>query len=195
MAGAPVCQSLNERKEPRAKVPMAPEGRLADAFVYVDGPGTPASSKPLEPVELIEEGCLFHPRVVGLRTGQTLRIVNRDPTLHDVAVEAAVNEAWIETQPFAGMSSERTLERAEVMIPVRCELHPWMRAWVGVVPHPFFAVTSSTGEFVIDGLLPGSYRLEAWHEDLGRQSLEVAVSAGEVTRVEVVFAAQESHAL
>lgn len=194
MQGAPVCQSLNPRGIESRALTSDAEGHLANTFVYLlEGSDSTVVESP-GPVVLEERDCHFRPRVMGMQAGQALRIVNRDPTVHELVVEGEVNPAWSETQPFAGMAVERVLEQAEVMIPVRCDIHPWMKAWVGVVPHSYFAVSDVDGEFVIAGVPAGRHRLGAWHEELGRRRVDVSVSAGEVTRVEIVFGEEEEHA-
>jgi hypothetical protein len=194
MKGAPVCQSLNPQGAIEESVIPGANGGLANAFVYVVGADEEPGSSPAQEALILEErDCRFRPRVVGARTGQLLRIVNRDPTVHDPTVDASDNRSWSQTQPFAGMALEGRLEHAEVMIPVRCSIHPWMQAWVGVLDHPHFAVTDAAGEFTIDGLAAGPYRLEVWHEELGRRQLDVAIAPGEFTVVEIALGEVEHH--
>ncbi len=163
-------------------------GTLRWVFVYVRDPGAvarPASPPP--PVELNQVACVYQPRVLGMQAGATLKITNSDSTLHNVNVRAANNPSFNIAQPIPGMSIERSFGNAEVMIPVKCDVHGWMQAYVGVLPHPYFAVTGADGAFDISGLAAGDYVVEAWHETLGTRSLNLTVVAGAAASADFSF--------
>ncbi len=128
-----------------------------------------------ETVELNQIACMYTPRVLGMQAGATIRVTNSDRTLHNVNVQPVNNQSFNVAQPIPGMATERVFENPEVMIPVRCDVHPWMQAYVGVVPHAFFDVSGEDGSFRLEGVPPGDYVLEAWHETLGTQTMNVTV--------------------
>jgi plastocyanin len=140
-------------------------------------------------VELNQVACMYTPHVLGMQAGSTIRVVNSDRTLHNVNVQPRNNPAFNLAQPIPGMAIERVFANPEIMIPVRCDVHPWMQAFVGVVPHGYFAVSGEDGGFRIDGVPPGEYVLEAWHESLGAQTVNVTVRDGEAATAEFSFGA------
>jgi hypothetical protein len=125
-----------------------------------------------------QKGCQYLPHVQGVMVGQKVKIVNSDPTLHNIHAHAKANPEFNQGQPFQGMEMEKVFDKVEVMIPFRCDVHPWMASYMGVLDHPFFAVSKADGSFEIPNLPPGSYTLEAWHESLGTQTADVTVAAG-----------------
>ena len=153
------------------------EGRLKNVFVYVkDGIDQSYSfSIPSEAAVLDQKGCIYTPRVLGVRVGQTIEIVNSDPTLHNVHAVPISNQEFNKGQPFQGMRERQVFTVPEVMVRFMCNVHGWMAAYVGVVAHPFFAVTDDAGRFELKGLPPGTYTIEAWHEKFGRQTAKVTV--------------------
>jgi plastocyanin len=158
------------------------QGRLRNAIVYVKEPS--AAQRPAAPSEtavLDQRGCVYVPHVVVLRTGQTLVVRNSDATLHNVHVTASRNRGFNIGQPIRGLESKRTFDRPEVGIQVACDIHGWMNGAIAVFDHPWFAVTGEDGTFSLDGLPPGDYTLEVWHETLGTQTRQVTVGAGGAT--------------
>ncbi len=109
--------------------------------------------------------------------GQKLVIRNSDPTLHNVHALPSKNEEFNQGQPFQGMELEKTFDQPEVMVRFKCDVHPWMSSYMGVLNHPFFAVSGADGSFSIDGLPAGDYEVEAWHEELGAKTMSVSVAA------------------
>jgi len=147
-------------------------GALEDAFVWIrDGLQGYAFEAPEEPAVLDQEGCRYVPHVLGVMTGQTLLAKNSDPVMHNVHAKPDRNKARNFGIPVGGSPRPLSFRREEVMVEVICDVHAWMRSWVGVVDHPFFAVTGADGRFAIDGLPPGDYVLGVWQEELG--TLEV----------------------
>jgi len=150
---------------------------LQNVFVYVkDGLGDLKFPVPVTPVTLGQQGCRYVPHVVGIQVGQPLEIVNGDPTLHNIHAIAKTNREFNAGQPIQGMRMTHTFTAREVMVPFRCDVHNWMNAWVGVLDHPFSAVSAADGAFELAGLPPGTYTIEAWHEKLGTQTQTVTVA-------------------
>jgi hypothetical protein len=125
--------------------------------------------------------------VVGVMTGQQLVISNSDAANHNIHPVPEVNTEWNEMQSAGEAPKVRSFAKQEVMIPVKCNVHPWMRAYIGVVAHPFFAVTEDDGSFTIKGLPPGTYTIQIWHEKLGTQELQVTVGSKESKAVDFSY--------
>ena len=147
-------------------------GKLANVFVYIkDGTladGTKISGWefpiPTDPVVLDQSGCHYVPHVIGIRTNQTLKITNSDPTQHNIHPSPKINEEWNQSQANGAAPIEKKFTRAETLIPVKCNQHPWMKSYVGVLKHSFFAVSAADGTFTIKGVPAGTYTVVAWHE-------------------------------
>jgi len=120
--------------------------------------------------------------------GQKLEIDNSDPVLHNIKAVPTHNRGFNVSQPGAGMKTTRTFSTEEVMVPLQCNVHSWMHAYVGVLSHPYFAVSGEDGTFTIDGLPPGTYTVEAWHEKLGTKTATVTVGTGETKTADFTFA-------
>ncbi len=164
------------------------DGHLGNVFVYVrEGLGDMTFPTSSEVVTLNQEGCRYIPHVLGIQVGQTLNIVNSDATLHNIHAIPEANDEFNMGQPIQGMEFERTFDNAEVMVPFRCDVHGWMNAYIGVLDHPFFAVTGEDGMFDISSLPPGDYVIEAWHEALGTQTQNVTVTTGGTAEVSFTF--------
>lgn len=157
---------------------VGPDGTLANVFVYVTS-GLEGRSFPVPeaPVVLDQQQCWYTPRVVGVRVGQPFQVLNSDPLLHNVRADSAVNEPFNQGQPVQGVRFSHTFSAEEVMVPVKCDVHAWMRAWVGVVDHPYFAVTGPDGAFSLPNLPAGTYTVTAWHEAAGTMTGKAAVTA------------------
>ena len=157
---------------------VGPGGTLGNVFIYVksglDGRSFPV---PEAPVVLDQQRCWYEPRVVGVRVGQPFEVRNSDPLLHNVRADSAVNEPFNQGQPVQGVRYSHTFSTAEVMVPMKCDVHAWMRAWVGVVDHPYFAVTGADGAFTLPNLPAGTYTVEAWHEAAGTMTGTATVTA------------------
>ena len=176
MAADPVCKSLHKEAVYSENV-VADGGGLANVFVYVKGGLTGSYPPPAENALLNQEGCQYFPHVSGIMVGQTLVIKNSDPTLHNVHAMAKKNKEFNQGQPFQDMEIERTFDTPEVMVPFKCDVHPWMSSYMGVLDHPYFAVSGADGSFAIEGLPAGDYELEAWHEKFGARTVKVSVAA------------------
>ncbi len=186
MDADPVCAGLHSGPV-ESETRLADGSNLANVFVYVKSGLEGSFNAPAEPASLNQEGCLYTPRVSGIMVGQTLKVVNTDPTLHNVHAVPSNNPEFNQAQPFQGMELERVFESSEVMIPFKCDVHPWMQSYVAVLDHPFFGVSGTNGSFSIEGIPAGTYTVEAWHELFGTQTSEVTIGAGDSTDVAFSF--------
>ena len=169
---------------------VADNGDLANVFVYVkDGLGNYSFDTPKEAATIDQQGCRYHPHVLGVMAGQTVNIVNSDPTTHNIHPTPKDNREWNESQPPKAAPLEKSFAREEIMLPVKCNQHPWMKMYINVVKTPFFAVTDKSGKFEIKGLPPGTYTVAAVHERLGEQDQKVTVGAKETKNVDFSFGA------
>jgi plastocyanin len=188
MDAEPDCSKLHSGPVVSEEVVVNPNGTLANVFVYVKSGLEGKSFEPPATNALLDQhGCIYRPRVLGVRAGQMISIKNSDPTTHNVHPMPSTNREWNQSQPPKGPDLERAFPRPEVMIPVKCNVHPWMRSYIGVVDHPFFAVTSDQGAFEIKGLPPGDYVIEAWHEKFGTQELKVSLTASATQTADFTF--------
>lgn len=170
---------------------MVADGHLANVYVRVTS-GLPAGAtfpRPQAAAVIDQDGCLYHPRVLGVMVGQSLEIRNSDPVLHNIKAVPTANRGFNISQPQAGMTTTRTFSAPEVMVPLECNVHGWMNAWVGVTDHPFFATSGADGTFTISGLPAGTYQLEAWHERFGTRTATVTVADGATGTADFTFAA------
>lgn len=164
-------------------------GTLRNVFVWVKE-GLPDGSHPApgEPVTIDQDGCVYQPHVLGVQTGQSLVLKNSDPLLHNINAKPSQNRSFNISQPRP-MESTRSFSTQEIMIPVECDVHGWMSAYIGVVDHPYFAVTGDDGSFEIGNLPPGDYVLEAWHETYGTQTLNLTVGPDETGQADFSYSA------
>jgi plastocyanin len=166
------------------------DGGLKNVFVYVkDGLGTLRFPVPATPVVLDQKGCRYDPHVFGVQAGQPVEIVSSDSTLHNIHAIPQANREFNTGQPVPGVPHRHTFSTKEVMVPFKCDVHRWMNAYVGVLDHPFYSVTSDAGSFELKGLPPGTYTIEAWHEKLGTQTQTVTIGEKETKSVEFSFKA------
>ena len=162
---------------------------LQNVFVYVkDGLGNRVFATPTAPVVLDQRGCRYTPRVLGVQVGQPFEILSSDDTLHNVHAMPSNNREFNKAHQAAGIRHTHTFSAVEVMVPFKCDVHKWMNAWVGVLDHPFYAVTSADGAFELAGLPPGTYTVEAWHERLGTQTRTVTVGEQQTADAAFTFA-------
>ena len=137
-------------------------------------------------MELDQDGCLYKPHVFGVQRGQEIRITNADSATHNIHPLPQQNREWNISQS-SGQEMTRSFPRQEVMIPVKCNIHPWMKAYVGVVSHPYFTVTGEDGSFELNDLPPGDYTIQVWHEKYGTQEQQVTVAPQESQEIEFGF--------
>lgn len=171
---------------------LVDNGHLQNVFVYIkDGLGNKyLFDTPTEPVKIEQKGCRYQPHVLGLRVSQPLEIINDDSTLHNVHGMPQTNQEFNYGQPVTGMKNDVTFTAPEVLIPFKCDVHAWMNAYIGVVNHPYFAVTGKDGGFELKTVPPGTYTVEAVHEKLGKQTQTVTLGDKDSKDITFTFKAQ-----
>ena len=183
----PLCSQLTEGQlVVQESVLTSPDGSLANVFVRLDGT-FPETSLPEEPVAIDQTGCVFVPRVVGARAGQLVQIKNSDPLLHNLNTQTSTSNRFNVGQPVQGMVHEVRLEEEESMLRIRCDLHRWMTEYIGVVSHPYFAVTDLSGTFVLDDVPAGTHTIQAWHEEYGVLTETLTVEAGGIAVADFTY--------
>jgi len=189
MSADPACVAAAGPSAASDAVLVDDSGGLQNAFVWVKAGLDPKYGFPVPDTAVVldQSGCRYVPRVIGIRAGQVLEILNSDDTLHNVHAMPNQNVEFNEGQPVRGMRLTRTFTIPEVMVRFTCNVHNWMTAHVGVVDHPFFDVTSADGSFEIAGVPPGTYTVEVWHERLGRLTQQVTVAPREQAAASFTF--------
>jgi plastocyanin len=188
----PMCAAMNRGKQVlQEAVVTGANGGLANVFVRLQG-SFPQTPVPAAPVTIDQRGCIYMPRVVGARVGQTLQIRNSDPVLHNVHSLSNTHNTFNVGQPQAGVAYQFKLKDEEVMMRIACDVHRWMTTFVGVVSHPYFAVSGNDGTFEIANVPVGTYTIQTWHERFGNQMQPVRVRAGATTTVNFAYTGAES---
>ncbi len=190
MAAEAACAKQHSGPVTSEEVVTGDGGSLANVVVYVksglDGYTFPA---PAAEIEIDQKGCQYHNHVVAIQPGQQLKVVNSDPTTHNIHPIPKENREWNESQPPNAQPIEKSFARSEVAIPVKCNIHPWMKAYVAVAPNPAVQVTGKDGAFDLKNLPPGTYTLVAWHELYGSSEQTVTVGSKETKNVTFTFKA------
>jgi hypothetical protein len=187
----PVCIRENTNTKTFETV-LVNNGGLDNVFVYVkDGLAGYYFDTPTEPVKLDQSGCRYTPHVFGVRSGQPLEISNSDATMHNVHALASVNREFNFGQPIKGQKDTRRFTAREVMVQFKCNVHPWMHAYAGVLDHPYFAVAAGGGKFELKNVPAGTYTVEAWHEKLGAQTQSVTLGDNESKEISFTFRAED----
>jgi plastocyanin len=170
---------------------LVKDGKLQNSFIWIksglDSYKGPAA--PEDPLVIDQRGCMYHPHVIGARVGQKIIFLNSDPVLHNVRSIAEANGTFNDMMPTKDMRLEKVFDKTEVPVRAKCDVHPWMSAFIGVVPHPFFAVSGQAGDFSLVNVPEGEYEIEAWHEVFGRQTQKIKVKARETATVTLTFRA------
>lgn len=191
MGADPMCGRANGGKRVLQEIfAVGAQGALANVFVHLQGT-FPATPVPAAPVVIDQQGCIFVPRVVGARTGQALQVKNSDPTAHTVHSSTTKGNEINVSQPKAGIVSTVRMKNEETMLRLRCDIHSWMVGYVGVVPHPYFAVSDRAGAFTIASVPPGRHTIRIWHEFFGAQTATVDVKAGQTATADFTFTGKE----
>jgi hypothetical protein len=138
-----------------------------------------------------QQGCTYHPRVQGARVGQTLEVKNSDATLHNIHSMSTRGNDFNVGQPLAGMVYRYQVKSEEVMLHVRCDVHSWMTGYIGVVNHPYYAISDATGAFTISGVPAGKQTIQAWHEAYGPLTVTVDVKASGTTTADFTYTGTE----
>ena len=187
MTADPLCAKAHATPVTTEDIVVGADGGLANVVVYVsDGLGSATFQPPQQPAVFEQKGCQYKPHVLAMQANQKLTVVNDDSTTHNIHPSPANNSEWNMTQP-PGVPLEQTFAREEIAIPVKCNIHPWMRGYIAVFKHPYFAVTDKAGSFDLKDLPPGTYTITAWQEKLGTQSQKVTVGAGEAKTLDFTF--------
>lgn len=187
MSADPQCEAANPGGR-LGDIFLVKDGKIQNVFIYIkEGLGDQKFDMPSNSPELDQIGCMYTPRVLGVMVGQELIIKNGDPTLHNVHALPEHSKPFNNAMPMKGMTIKRKFTAPEIMVRMKCDVHPWMAAYIGVVSHPFFAVSGEDGTFTIAGVPPGTYTLEAWHEKLGTQTASVTVAEGGAATSDFTF--------
>ena len=193
MNADPSCSKVHPGGVSAEDVVASPDGGLQNVVVFVsEGLGDRTFDPPPQPATLEQKGCMYGPHVVAVRANQELDILNKDETTHNLHPLPLNNREWNKAQA-PGTSVDARFAREEVAIPMKCNVHPWMRSYIAVFKHPFFAVTDKAGNFELKNIPPGDYTIEAWHEKLGKSIQKISVSAGGTKELEFVFKSTAGH--
>lgn len=186
MSADPACKGNNT-----AEQVVATGGKLENVFVYIkEGAGTGWTFAPHN-VVVRQQGCRYVPHVVGIMAGETIRFENADDAMHNVHPMPRNNQEWNTAQMPHGDPLVRKFQNPELMIPVKCNQHPWMKMYVNVVENPFFAVTGTDGSFELKGLPPGTYTIAAVQESLGEQVQQVTVGPKDTKNTKFAFSGEK----
>jgi plastocyanin len=187
MSEEPACAEQHTEPPAKQAAVVGANGELANVFVYVKEGLAPRNwGTPSEGVTIDQQGCEYHPHVLAIQAGQPLIIKNSDGILHNINTQPTANQGFNISQPVT-METERTFTDPEVMIPVKCDVHGWMEAYIGVQDHPYMAVSGTDGTFSLANLPPGTYVIEAWHERYGTQTQSVTVGPQESKAISFTF--------
>jgi plastocyanin len=187
MSSDPNCAKAHTTPITTEEVVVGANSGLANVVVYVsDGLNGRTFQPPDQPAVFEQKGCQYKPHVLAMQANQKLSVVNSDETTHNIHPTPNNNREWNMTQPH-GMPLEQTFAREEIAIPVKCNVHPWMRGYIAVFKHPYFAVTDKNGSFDVKDLPPGTYTITAWQEKLGTQIQKITVGAGEAKTLDFTF--------
>jgi plastocyanin len=187
MSADPLCAKGRSTPATTEDIVVGADGGLANVVVYVsDGLSSHSFPPPQQPATLEQKGCQYRPHVLALQANQKLEVVNSDETTHNIHPTPNNNREWNMSQPH-GVPLEQSFAREEIAIPVKCNVHPWMRGYIAVFKHPYFAVTDKNGGFELKDLPPGTYTITAWQEKLGTQIQKVTVAAGESKTLDFAF--------
>jgi plastocyanin len=189
MDADPACAKKHSKPVPNEMLVLGGGNTMGNIMVWVSK-GLPAGKTwpaPKTPVTLDQKGCVYEPHVQGIMVGQPYRILNSDGVLHNVHALPKVNRSFNKPMPPTMKETTATFDKPEEVFQIKCDVHPWMLAYVGVFTHPFFSVTRPDGKFTISGLDPGTYTITAWHEKLGTQTATVTVGANDTKTQDFKF--------
>jgi plastocyanin len=194
-AADPVCGQKNPNLMTDDTV--VKDGKLANVFVYIKEGSVEGGKKiadyswdtPTTAVKLDQNGCHYVPHVLGVMVNQKIQITNSDATQHNIHWTPKLNQEWNQSQPNGAPPIEKSFARSEILVPVKCNQHPWMRSYIGVMKNPLYAVSSDTGAYEIKGVPPGKYTVIAWREGTTPEEkpMEVTVTANEAAKADFSF--------
>jgi plastocyanin len=181
MEADPACAKKHPTPAPNESLVLGNGNTMGNIMVWVSK-GLPAGKTwpvPTTPVVLDQNGCQYKPHVMGIMVGQQYKILNSDGVLHNVHTLPKINAAFNRAMPPTLKEATTTFTKPEEIFHIKCDVHPWMSAYIAVFTNPFFSVTGTDGKFTISGLDPGTYQITAWHEKLGTQTASVTVGASD----------------
>lgn len=188
MDADPVCYAFNRGNVHSQAIILGNNNTLSDVFVYVkSGLAKSNYPPPAQAAVINQAGCNYNPHVIGVMVGQKVKFLNPDGTLHNVHAMCQINPEFNAAMPDFRKEMQVSFDKPEFMFPVRCDVHPWMQAWMAVVAHPFFAVTDLSGKFEIKDIPAGTYVIEAWHEKLGTKTATMTVTDGSTQTIDFTF--------
>jgi plastocyanin len=191
MDAEPVCHKKHGAKPAANEALVLGAGNAMGNIIVWVSKGLPAGKTypaPSTPVVLNQDGCVYMPHVMGIMVGQTYRILNSDGILHNIHTMSKVNPQFNKGMPASLKEATTVFNKPEEVFHIKCDVHPWMSAWMAVFTHPFFSATATDGKFTISGLDPGTYEITAWHERLGPQTASVTVGANDKKTQDFKFA-------
>lgn len=193
MSAEAACVQANSSPVVPQIVVTGAHGALANVVVYVkSGLGSYRFDLPSTPVALDQKGCMYEPRILAVMARQTFEVHNEDQTIHNVHAMPRENRAWNKSEPVGDPPIEANFTKPELAIPIACNIHPWMRAFMFVFAHPYFAITPKTGDFELKGVPPGTYVIEAWQERFGFQDQTVTLGPHENKSISFTFVSEKS---
>jgi plastocyanin len=190
MDADPTCAKKHTGPVPNEMLVLGTGNTMGNILVWVSK-GLPAGKTwpaPKTPVVIDQNGCLYKPHVMGIMVGQTYKVLNSDGVLHNIHTLPQVNKAFNQGMPATLKEATTTFDKPEGTFHIKCDVHPWMSAYMAVFSHPFYSVTSADGKFTISGLDPGTYEITAWHEKLGTQTASITVGASDTKTQNFKFA-------
>ena len=188
MSEDPACVAAHKTKAYDESLVIGPHGAVTNAFVYIEkGLEGKTFATPSTPVTINQQGCWFRPRVLGIQVGQPLEIINSDPVTHNIHPMPAMNREWNHSMGPGDDPITRKFTKPEIMIPVKCNIHSWMHAFIGVLDHPYFVTTGDDGTFSLPNLPPGTYTLAVWQEKLGTMSQQITITPGQNSAADFTY--------
>ena len=179
----PACQAMHPEGITMEDAVVNSNGALKNVFVYIKGGLAGKTFQvPKTAVVLDQKGCHYEPHVLGIQVNQPFDILNSDDTLHNVHALPKNSKEFNLGMPIKGMKLTKTFTAPEVMVKFKCEVHPWMTGYIGVLDHPFYSVTNEEGAFIIKDLPAGEYELSSWHEKYGTLSQQITLTSAEETK-------------
>jgi hypothetical protein len=188
MSQEPTCAKQYSKPVTAETVVTGPENSLENVVVFVSA-GAPDEPPPAQPAVLVQKGCRYTPHILAFQTNQDFEILNEDQTSHNVHTMPSSNREWNKSQPPGAPPIEDKYARAE-FIPIKCNIHPWMKGTLAVMKNSHYMITTGDGEFKLPNLAPGNYTITAWHESYGEQTQEVTITGSETKNVNFVFKAK-----
>jgi len=188
MDADPVCYTINKGNVKASSIVVGDGNTLGNVFVYLkSGLAQGNYTPPADAAVITQAGCNYAPHVIGVMAGQKVRFLNPDGTLHNVHVMSKVNPEFNASMPDFRKEMVVSFDKPEFMFPIRCDVHPWMQAWMAVMTHPYFAVTGPDGKFEIKNVPAGIYVVEGWHERLQSKTAMVTVTEGAAQKADFTF--------